>query len=243
MIEKFLLSLRRGETPFYRRTRDAARRVLSSTLPIPQRLCPVLRLGFTLHSIVADSARWVLTYFYREPLFRGRCSAVGKRFRLFRLPFVVGHTKIYIGSDVNFFGKVDIFSGRIFDEPRLIIRNRVDIGHNVTFVVNKEIVIEDDVNVASGVRFMDTDAHPRDTADRIADLPPKPEEIKAVRICRNAWIGQNSFILKGVTVGEGAIIGVNSVVVTDIPPYSVAMGNPARVLVKNLSKPVEAVPR
>jgi acetyltransferase-like isoleucine patch superfamily enzyme len=74
--------------------------------------------------------------------------------------------------------------------------------------------------------------------DRIADLPPRPEEIKPIRICRYAWIGQNSFILKGVTVGEGAIIGVNSVVVTDIPPYSVAMGNPARVVVKNCAPPV-----
>jgi acetyltransferase-like isoleucine patch superfamily enzyme len=104
----------------------------------------------------------------------------------------------------------------------------------VLFVVNKQIEIEDEVNVASGVRFMDTDAHPRDVTERIADLPPRPEEIKPVRICKNAWIGQNSFILKGVTIGEGAIIGVNSVVVTDIPPYSVAMGNPARVVVKNM---------
>jgi acetyltransferase-like isoleucine patch superfamily enzyme len=92
--------------------------------------------------------------------------------------------------------------------------------------------------VASGVRFMDSDAHPKDTQDRIADLPPKAEEIKPVKICKNAWIGQNVFILKGVTVGEGAIIGVNSVVITDIPAYSVAMGNPARVIAKNLDKPV-----
>jgi acetyltransferase-like isoleucine patch superfamily enzyme len=40
-----------------------------------------------------------------------------------------------------------------------------------------------------------------------------------------------------VTVGEGAIIGVNSVVITDIPPYSVAIGNPARVVAKNLDRP------
>jgi hypothetical protein len=101
--------------------------------------------------------------------------------------------------------------------------------------VNKEIVIEDDVNVASGVTFMDTDSHPRDAKERIADLPPRPEEIRPVRICKNAWIGNGSVILKGVTVGEGAIIGVNSVVVTDVPPYSVAMGNPARVIVKNIN--------
>jgi acetyltransferase-like isoleucine patch superfamily enzyme len=40
--------------------------------------------------------------------------------------------------------------------------------------------------------------------------------------------------MKGVTVGEGAIIGASSVVVTDIPPYSIAMGNPARVVMKNI---------
>jgi acetyltransferase-like isoleucine patch superfamily enzyme len=239
MFEKFILKIRRGETPFFRTLRSLAKGLRGSSLPIPKAFNPVLRIGFNLQAAIANVFRWALTYFYRAPLFRGRCETFGKRVRVTRMPFVVGHTKIYVGDDVNFFGKMDVFSGRIFDEPRLILHNRVDIGHNVVFVVNKEIVIEDDVNVASGVRFMDSDAHPRDAADRIADLPPKPEEIKPVRICKNAWIGQNAFILKGVTVGEGAVVGVNSVVVTDIPPYSVAMGNPARVVVKNLARPGE----
>jgi acetyltransferase-like isoleucine patch superfamily enzyme len=180
---------------------------------------------------------WLFSYFCREPLFRGRCVSVGRRFRLVRMPYVVGHAKIHIGDDVSFFGKVDIFSGRTLDEPTLIIKDRVDIGHGVTFVVNKQIVIEEDVNVAGAVCFMDSDAHPRDTMERIADLPPRLEEIKPVRVCRGAWIGRNSFILKGVTVGEGAIVGVNSVVVSDIPPYAVAMGNPARVVVKGAPRP------
>jgi len=178
----------------------------------------------------------MFTYFVREPLFRGRCCAVGKNFHLERMPYVASHAKIYIGDDVNFFGKVDIFSGRLFDEPKVILGNRVDLGHQVTFVVNKEILLEDDINVASGVHFMDTDSHPRDTMARVADLPPQPEEVKPVRVRRYAWIGHNSFIMKGVTIGEGAIIGVNSVVVTDIPAYSVAMGNPARVVVKNINQ-------
>jgi acetyltransferase-like isoleucine patch superfamily enzyme len=80
---------------------------------------------------------------------------------------------------------------------------------------------------------MDTDAHPRDVAERIADMPPRAEEIRPVRVCKNAWIARGCSILKGVTIGEGAIIGSNSVVVTDIPAYCIAMGNPARVVVKN----------
>ena len=240
MLEKLILKIKRGDTPFYRFLGVTAKRLIGSSLPVPKLLHPVLRLLFNLQSMAADFFRWMFTYFYREPLFRARCESVGKGFRLSRLPWVVGHAKIYIGSNVNFFGKVDIMSGRMFDEPRLVLGNRVDIGHNVVFLVNKEIVLEDDVNVATGVRFMDSDAHPRDAAERIADLPPKPEEIKPVRICKNAWIGQNAFILKGVTVGEGAVVGVNSVVLTDVPAYSVAMGNPARVIMKNLASPGKA---
>jgi acetyltransferase-like isoleucine patch superfamily enzyme len=238
-MSSFLLKVRRGETAFYRRLRDTARLIQSSTLPLPKFLNPLLRFGFAAQHTFMQGLRWTLSYLFYEPLFRGRCVSVGKQFRVWRVPFVVGHATVVIGDNVNFFGLVSIFSGRQFDEPRLVLGNRVDIGHNVLFVVNKEILIEDDVNVASGVNFMDSDAHPREAMARIADLPAPPEEIKPVRIGRYAWIGQNSFIMKGVTIGEGAIIGVNSVVVNDIPPYSVAMGNPARVVVKNINKTVE----
>ena len=97
-------------------------------------------------------------------------------------------------------------------------------------MVNKEIVIEEDVHMATGVRVMDSDGHPRDTEERAAGLPPNPEEVKPVRVCKGAWIGQNTFIMKGVTIGEGAVVGVNSVVLTDVPAFCTAMGNPARVV-------------
>jgi acetyltransferase-like isoleucine patch superfamily enzyme len=232
----FISKAKLGKTPAFRAIFRLAHWIVSGNLPLPRFVHPMLRALYHLHFAVRFVVLRACALFWVEPLFRGRCSSVGKRLQIWRMPEVSGHTQIYIGNNVNFFGKIGIYTGRIFDEPRLVLHDRVDIGHNVTFVVNKEVVIEEDVNVASGVRFMDSDAHPRDTADRIADLPPKPEEVKPIRICRRAWIGQNAFILKGVTVGEGAIVGVNSVVVTDVPPYSVVMGNPARVVVKNLTK-------
>lgn len=232
LVASFLMRVRRSDAPFYRVLRKTAKTVRSSTLPLPRFVHPVLRGIFYLHMAMWRAGSFLLTYFYREPLFRSRCISVGRRFRMHRLPFIVGHASITIGDDVNFFGQVDIFSGGIFEAPRLILKDRVDLGHEVVFIVNQEIVIEEDVNVASRVQFMDTDAHPRDIGERTADLPPRPEEVKPVRICRGAWIGGGSWIMKGVTVGEGAIIGVNSVVVTDIPAFSVAMGNPARVVVK-----------
>ena len=60
------------------------------------------------------------------------------------------------------------------------------------------------------------------------DLPLKGDTV----IGNDVWIGQNAVILPGVHIGDGAIIGANSVVGSDIDPYTVAAGNPARVLRK-----------
>lgn len=53
---------------------------------------------------------------------------------------------------------------------------------------------------------------------------------KPIRIEKNVWLGTNAVVLPGITIGEGCVIGAGSVVTKDIPPFSVAVGNPARVL-------------
>ena len=66
------------------------------------------------------------------------------------------------------------------------------------------------------------------------DLPPIKQEckVKKISIADNAWIGANSVVLCGVSIGKHSIIGAGSVVTKDIPPYSVAVGSPARVIKK-----------
>lgn len=78
-----------------------------------------------------------------------------------------------------------------------------------SIAVNKRTDIEDDVNIASGVTFMDSDSHPKDMDDRIAHLPPRLQEIRPIRIYQSAWIGRGCTIMKGVTIGESAIIRAN----------------------------------
>ncbi len=234
VLSDFSLKLRRGESPFLRTARDAIKALLRANLPLPRFLRPFFRALYEAHFIVLYGCRWALNYFYREPAFRSRCTSVGKNLHLWLMPDVSGHAEIHIGNNVNIFGHFGVASGRVFDRPRLVIHDGVDIGHNVAIIVNKEVVIEEDVNIASGVQIRDNDAHPRDPELRAQNLPPLPEDIKPVRICRRAWIGQGVYIMKGVTIGEGATIGVNSVVISDIPPYSVAIGNPARVIVKDV---------
>ena len=96
--------------------------------------------------------------------------------------------------------------------------------------------------IAAGVEFMMNDANHRMNAVSTFPFytlagwdmePPKAEELpfKGDTVIGNdVWIGQNATILPGVHIGDGAIIGAESVVGSDIPPYAVAVGNPARVI-------------
>jgi acetyltransferase-like isoleucine patch superfamily enzyme len=172
----------------------------------------------------------VINRFYRSPLFRSRCISCGKNFYLDAIPHIVGHTRIYIGDDVKFFGTIGIMSGRTLDNPTLILGNRVSLGERVGFSVNRQITVEDDVSIGPFCFLADNDGHPRDPEGRLKGLPPPPEEILSIRIGRNVKIGYGSTITKGITIGEHSIIQLKSVVTSDIPPYSIAGGNPARIL-------------
>jgi Acetyltransferase (isoleucine patch superfamily) len=57
-------------------------------------------------------------------------------------------------------------------------------------------------------------------------------KIMPVRVMDKVWIGFNSILLKGVTIGEGAIIGAGSVVTGDVPSWTIVAGNPAQVIRK-----------
>lgn len=114
----------------------------------------------------------------------------------------------------------------------------VYIGDGVIISAATDVVIGAYTMVAHGVQIFDNNTHPTDPAERVKHLriivgeePPAPVSIgKApIHIGQRCWIGMNSLVLKGVTIGDNTIIGAGSVVVNDIPAGVVAVGNPARV--------------
>lgn len=236
-LQSFKLKIRRAETPFYRWLRRFLIGALRSNLPLPGVLKPVLRAWYEIHFAIIVFVRRLIVYFYREPLFRSRCTSVGKNLNLYNdLPYIEGHADIRIGDDVTIAGRLYIATGRFLEKPLLTIKDRVVIGGGTVISVNQEVVIEEDVMISTDCRVADNDGHPREADLRAAHAPLGSRDIRPVRIRRYAWIGNGAQIMKGVTIGEGAIIGANSVVISSIPDYCVALGNPAEVYFRNIGR-------
>lgn len=118
--------------------------------------------------------------------------------------------------------------------PVLCIGCHVQINDSVHIGAIEQVVIGDHTLIASRV-FISDHNHGnyqiRDSASA-PDIPPaeRPLSSKPVHIGRNVWLGEQVCILPGVTIGDGVIVGANSVVTHDIPKNSIAAGNPARVI-------------
>jgi acetyltransferase-like isoleucine patch superfamily enzyme len=238
LIDRFILKAKRSDAPAFRALRSVARMFLRPRTPhIPDWLKPPLRVLYEVHYGVIIIVRTLVTAFYRGPLFQARCASVGKNLRIDGMPFVTGHVEIHLGDDVWLGGKIMINSGRIVDHPRLILKDHAEMGWNVSVSVNQEVMIEEYARVSYDCRISDSDGHPREADLRAQNLPVEPRDIRPVRIGPHAWIGNSTHIMKGVTIGEGAIIGANSVVIHDIPPFCLALGNPAEVLFRNVGRP------
>lgn len=100
------------------------------------------------------------------------------------------------------------------------------------------IEIGDDVMIAWGTSIFDHGSHSLRFSERSNDVRDwlrgqknwAVVETATVRIGNKAWIGYGCIVLPGVTVGEGAVVGAGSVVTRDIPAWTIAAGNPARVI-------------
>lgn len=238
LASSFLLKVKRGETPLFRTLRKIAGAILyPHAPPIPGVLRAPLRVMYLLHFGVVRLWHLFWNVCYCHPLFQARCASIGRDVVVDRLPFVSGPVEIRIEDHVRIGGNVSILSARVDDTPVFVMKEYAEIGWNVTISVAKQVVIEEHARVSYDCRISDTDGHPRESDLRAQNVPAHPRDVKPVRICKNAWVGNGTHIMKGVTIGEGAVIGANSVVISDIPPFSLALGNPAEVFLRNFGRP------
>ncbi|MGN0706903.1 MAG: acyltransferase [Faecalibacterium sp.] len=148
--------------------------------------------------------------------------------------------RLTIGDDCVLDGSLAVLHGQ------MEIGDRVVINEGTRLICSDHIAVGNDVMISWGCMIVDSNMHSLHSADRLEDTRNARGEIEShtmgqhidrsriqsapVVIKDKAWIGFNAIILKGVTIGEGAVVGAGSVVTYDVPDYAVVGGNPAKIL-------------
>ncbi|HAQ61810.1 TPA: acyltransferase [Candidatus Delongbacteria bacterium] len=167
----------------------------------------------------------------------------GKKLRFYGIPVAIRmvDSKIEIGNGCSF--RSDFTSNLVGVNRKCIIttlrrKAEIKIGNNSGFsgtviAAAGSIKIGDRVLCGANTTITDYDWHGIEPDKRNISAEPKPVVIED-----NVWLGLNTVVLKGVTIGKNSVIGANSVVVKDIPENVIAAGNPCRVIKQfQLSKP------
>jgi len=168
---------------------------------------------------------------YHEPLLRLQCGRVGDRLLLFEgMPKIMGNLQVTVGSRVRIDGgHVWIAAGD--GSPKILeIGDDSGIGYGAEITVGSSIRIGRHVMIANHVALVGYDGHPIDPHARARHEPPGPDGVGAIVVSDYAWIGSGSIVMKGVTIGRGAIVGMGSVVKFNVPDLAVVAGNPAKVV-------------
>lgn len=165
------------------------------------------------------------TAIYYKPQF----GAIGAGSVIRRPILIRNPAGIRIGSGVSIRdgARLEVIDRSGLPGGRLTIGNDVNFEQDVHIAACDEVIIEDEVCFAARCAVVDTH-HPEDTAGNRATAVSSARS--SVRIGKRVFLGVGVVVLPNVTIGENSIIGANSVVSRDIPPNSVAVGAPARVV-------------
>lgn len=199
----------------------------------------VFRLMAMLHSTIRVPlyyASRLLNYLYSQWI----CCRFGNRFLYFKKPvnYICGEKYISIGATTSF-GRMavitawDIYENETY-KPSVIIGEGCNFGDYLHLTCINQVLIGN--NVLTGRFVTISDNGHGDTNYQTLQVPPLKRFLSCkggIEIGNNVWIGDKATILSGVKIGDGAVIGANTVVTKDVPAYSVVGGNPGKIIKQN----------
>tara|TARA_B110000211_G_C14002293_1_gene519082 strand:- start:380 stop:979 length:600 start_codon:yes stop_codon:yes gene_type:complete len=168
----------------------------------------------------------------------GRNIIIGRHTKI-SLMFGSDKKSISVGDNCKIFGVLISQGG-----GEIQIENNVQVGPGTIIGACESILIKKGALLSNNIKIIDNNNHPVHPLDRIKmNATPVGDELRSwnysisnpVVIGENTWIGQDSRICKGVTIGDNSIVAANSVVTKDVPANSIVAGNPAKVVKTNIN--------
>lgn len=129
---------------------------------------------------------------------------------------------LHIGKQVSLYPYASI---SVASNAHMEIGNRTFFNKRCEIICKEKIVIGNDCAISWNVTIMDTDYHSINGQNNVSP----------VYIGNHVWICCHSVILKGVKIGNGAIVAAGSIVTRDVPPNSIVAGSPAQVIKNNIT--------
>lgn len=208
-----------------------ARRLLHAGLPMPRFLRPLIVGLYRCGVAINEAGPLLWKVLWVEPVLRSVCESVGAGLRAERIPYMRGRGRLVLGEDVRLSGRSCFyFMSHMSVPPEIVVGNNTFIGNGCTLAAARSIRIGHDCLLGPGVRVHDNDGHPLDPVRRRRGEPADPADSAAVVIGDGVWVAAQAIILKGVNIGENAVVGAGAVVTADVPAATVVAGNPARVV-------------
>jgi acetyltransferase-like isoleucine patch superfamily enzyme len=240
-FEQFVLRVKRRETRSARLAHAAYKRMLYWDVPDNEASRMIFGSLYVADALATDFGELVRSKLFYAPMLRTRCESAGKALHVTAPPYVRGNVKIHIGDHCTF-SSFDVRTGKFPEDPVLSFGDGCWVGAKVLIMLTKRITIGHHVLIAGRADIQDADGHPSESERRERGEQMAEEDTRPVVIHDYAWIGRDVHVLKGVTIGRGAVVTTGSVVAADVPDYALAMGVPARVVKVSTPPPMEIDP-
>ncbi len=188
-----------------------------------------------LHKIIEKARQWINWVDDRYIKLSCNCKPNTRFMGTSRVINLQGREGISIGSNSTIRGELHTMG----HGGKITIGDDCYIGPNTYIWSGEEISIGNRVMISHNCNIFDNDTHPLDPVMRqwqykeiMSSGQPKNISLndKKIQIKDDVLICANVTILKGVTIGKGAVIGTNSLLTRDVPDYSLAYGNPAKII-------------